>query len=56
MQYLWLLNTLNKKLNDNNNSTSDIKNELAECEMQLDNLIYKIYNLNDNDIRVIEGE
>ena len=48
--------TLNKKLNDNNNSTSDIKNELAECEMQLDNLIYKIYNLNDNDIRVIEGE
>ncbi|WP_304353091.1 type IIL restriction-modification enzyme MmeI [Brachyspira innocens] len=47
---------LNKKLNDDNNSSSDIKNELAECENHLDNLIYKIYGLSEDEIRVIEGE
>lgn len=49
---------LNKKLNTekNPNSLNMINRQILACEKQLDNLIFSIYNLNDEEKRIIEGE
>ena len=49
---------LNKKINTekNPNSLNMINRQILACEKQLDNLIFSIYNLNDDEKRIIEGE
>ncbi|WIH94973.1 N-6 DNA methylase [Brachyspira pilosicoli] len=49
---------LNKKLilEKNPNSLNMINRQILACEKQLDNLIFSIYNLNDEEKRIIEGE
>ena len=49
---------LNKKVNTekNPNSLNMINRQISACEKQLDNLIFSIYNLNDDEKRIIEGE
>lgn len=49
---------LNKKVNTekNPNSLNMINRQISACEKQLDNLIFSIYNLNDEEKRIIEGE
>ncbi|MDA0054378.1 hypothetical protein OFR37_05595 [Brachyspira hyodysenteriae] len=49
---------LNKKVNTekNPNSLNMINRQISACEKQLDNLIFSIYNLNDEERRIIEGE
>lgn len=46
---------LNKKLNTekNPNSLNMINRQILACEKQLDNLIFSIYNLNDDEKRII---
>ncbi|WP_275531868.1 TaqI-like C-terminal specificity domain-containing protein, partial [Brachyspira hyodysenteriae] len=47
---------LNKKLisEKNPNSLNTINRQISACEKQLDNLIFSIYNLNDEERRIIE--
>lgn len=49
---------LNKKVNTekNPNSLNMINRQISACEKQLDNLIFSIYNLNDEEKRIIEGD
>ncbi|TXJ43031.1 hypothetical protein [Brachyspira pilosicoli] len=49
---------LNKKVNTekNPNSLNMINRQILACEKQLDNLMFSIYNLNDEEKRIIEGE
>jgi len=49
---------LNKKLisEKNPNSLNMINRQISACEKQLDNLIFSIYNLNDEEKKIIEGE
>ena len=49
---------LNKKVNTekNPNSLNMINRQISACEKQLDNLIFFIYNLNDEEKRIIEGD
>lgn len=49
---------LNKKVNTekNPNSLNMINRQILACEKQLDNLIFSIYNLNDEEKKIIEGE
>ena len=49
---------LNKKVNTekNPNSLNMINRQISACEKQLDNLIFSIYNLNDEEKKIIEGE
>ncbi|AEM21169.1 fused endonuclease-methyltransferase [Brachyspira intermedia PWS/A] len=49
---------LNKKLisEKNPNSLNMINRQISACEKQLDNLIFSIYNLNDEERRIIEGD
>ena len=47
---------LNKKVNTekNPNSLNMINRQISACEKQLDNLIFSIYNLNDEEKKIIE--
>lgn len=49
---------LNKKFNTekNPNSLNMINRQILACEKQLDNLIFSIYNLNDEEKKIIEGD
>ena len=49
---------LNKKVNTekNPNSLNMINRQILACEKQLDNLIFSIYNLNDEEKKIIEGD
>lgn len=49
---------LNKKVNTekNPNSLNMINRQISACEKQLDNLIFSIYNLNDDEKRIIEWD
>ena len=46
---------LNKKVNTekNPNSLNMINRQISACEKQLDNFIFSIYNLNDDEKRII---
>lgn len=47
----------NKLINEKNpNSLNMINRQISACEKQLDNLIFSIYNLNDDEKRIIKGE
>lgn len=47
----------NKLINEKNpNSLNMINRQISACEKQLDNLIFSIYNLNDEEKRIIEGD
>lgn len=47
----------NKLINEKNpNSLNMINRQISACEKQLDNLIFSIYNLNDEEKKIIEGE
>lgn len=48
---------LNKKVNTekNPNSLNMINRQILACEKQLDNLIFSIYNLNDEEKKIVEG-
>ena len=49
---------LNKKLlvEKNSNSVNMINRQINSIDRQIDRLVYEIYNLDDNDIKIIEGE
>ena len=49
---------LNKKVNTekNPNSLNMINRQILACEKQLDNLIFSIYNLNDEEKKIIYGD
>lgn len=47
----------NKLINEKNpNSLNMINRQISACEKQLDNLIFSIYNLNDEEKRIIYGD
>ncbi|WP_020003659.1 Eco57I restriction-modification methylase domain-containing protein [Brachyspira innocens] len=48
---------LNKKIlsEKNPNSLNMLNRQISACEKQLDNLIFSIYNLNDEERRIIDG-
>lgn len=50
--------TLNKKLSveKNPNSITIINRQINAVDKQIDSLVYKLYNLSDEEIRVIEGD
>ncbi len=49
--------TLNKKLSaeKNPNSINILKRQINALDKQIDALVYKLYNLNDEEIKIIEG-
>ena len=59
------IDTKNKKLFDKIINKVDeifkIKNEnfnadVSEIEREIDNLVYRLYNINDNEINIVEGK
>lgn len=50
--------TLNKKLSveKNPNSITIINRQINAVDKQIDSLVYKLYNLNDEEVKIIEGE
>ena len=59
------IDTKNKKLFDKIINKVDeifkIKNEIfnadvSKIEREIDNLVYRLYNINDNEINIVEGE
>ena len=59
------IDTKNKKLFDKIINKVDeifkIKNEnfnadVSKIEREIDNLVYRLYNINDNEINIVEGE
>ncbi|WP_432631536.1 hypothetical protein [Brachyspira sp.] len=58
------IDTKNKKLSDKiiNNvdeilkiKSKNFNADVSEIEMEIDNLVYRLYNINDNEIQVIGG-
>ncbi len=49
---------LNKKLSaeKNPNSINILKRQINALDKQIDVLVYKLYNLNDDEIKIIEGK
>ena len=49
---------LNKKLSaeKNPNSITMLNRQINAVDKQIDSLVYKLYNLNDEEIKIIEGE
>ena len=59
------IDTKNKKLSDKIINKVDeilkIKNEnfnadVSEIERKIDNLVYRLYNINDNEIKIVDGK
>ena len=49
-----LINELNREFQNNINRISNLNSEIKLKENELNNIIYKIYNLNENEIKLIE--
>ena len=49
---------LNKKLSaeKNPNSITMLNRQINAVDKQIDSLVYKLYNLNDEEVKIIEGE
>ncbi|WP_244833541.1 hypothetical protein [Brachyspira murdochii] len=49
---------LNKKLSSekNPNTVTMLNRQINAVDKQIDSLVYKLYNLSDEEIKIIEGE
>ncbi|PTY39737.1 hypothetical protein DQ06_03755 [Brachyspira hampsonii bv. II] len=50
--------TLNKKLasEKNPNAVTMLNRQINAVDKQIDSLVYKLYNLSDEEVKIIEGE